>query len=94
MRVVVEYASRRLVARLAAALEAAEMDAAGALLGERLAAHEGFEVVIREGCVRLALRPFAELMIYEVIEIAERPNLPVAIREQLARQALIDAGYL
>lgn len=93
VRVVVEYASRRLVARLARALEESEMEGTSALLGERLAARQGFETVIRHGCVRLALRPFAELLVLEIAEIAERQGLLTSTREQLARQAMVDAGY-
>lgn len=93
VRVVVEFASRRLIARLAAALEEAEMEATGEMLWEQLAARVGFETVIRHGCVRMALRPFAELMVRDVIEIAERPGLPTAVRERLAQKAMADAGY-
>ncbi len=93
VRVVVEYASRRLVARLAAALEDAEMAATGEVLGQQLAARQGFETVSRHGCVRLALKPFAELMVREVIDIAVLPGLSPASRARLAHQAMVDAGY-
>lgn len=93
IRFVVAYHSQQLVARLAEALEAAGMEATSEVLGQQLAARVGFETVIRHGCVRLALKPFAELMVREVIDIAVLPGLSPASRARLAHQAMLDAGY-
>lgn len=93
VRVVVESGSRRLVARLATALEDAEMAPTRELLIHRLSGGDAIETVVRHGCMRVALRPFAELMLREIMDIAEFKGLPTSTRDRLAREAMIAAGY-
>ncbi len=94
VRVVVERASLALVYRLSEALEAAEMESTRALLIERLSAGQAIETTIARGCVRAVLQPFAELMLLEIVAIAERPALPVATRARLAQRVMQEAGYV
>lgn len=93
IRVIVEPSAFALVYRLSEALEAAEMEGTRALLIERLSDGQGIETVVGKMSVRASLRPFAELMLFEIIDVAERPGLPTAVRECLARQVMVDAGY-
>lgn len=64
-----------------------------ALLIERLSDGQGIETALVRGVLRASLRPFAELLLIEIAEIAERPVLPLSARERLARKAMVDAGY-
>jgi hypothetical protein len=93
LRLVIEYESLLLVSRLATALEEAEMAATSELLMEKLSGGEAITTVIRDGSLRSALRPFAELMLRDLLEIARQPGLPVNVRDSLARKAMADAGY-
>lgn len=93
VRVVVEHSSMALVYRVSEAMEEAEMASTRALLIERLGGGLAVDTVIGKASLRVALRPFAELLLREVLQIAEQPGLLTSTREQLAQQAMADAGY-
>lgn len=96
MQVLLDASVSRLVQRCAATLERAEMHEALAMLTARLIQHPSRLIAIRRdadcGCTAVAeLRPYAELLFYEVQDIAQR-KLDVATRTLLVDRALSLGG--